>query len=185
MRRLVLLGILLGLLAVPAFGQNLKRGSGVGTELDSGMNSFTIRFCGQGPNATTETFISPETGAEAGDYQPGGTNCDGQDDTTIGNADEVPLGMTSAWRLDYMYCQMSDGGTDDVVTFQFYDDTSAVAAIVCTDTLSGSGNVNCTDVATKAVTIAAASVVAIGIVADTNDNCSACDVFCIVGGVFP
>ncbi len=144
-------------------------------------------FCGQGPNATTENFWSPVSNhpPDGGIWTIGGTLCDGNDSTTIGTADQ-PIDGIGEFNINvkWLHCTFLDGvgGVNDILTFVLYDDTSATT-LSCTITLDGVAETKACDAAPSAVAIAARSALAVGIVANTDDDVSADDGFCMVSGV--
>lgn len=145
-----------------------------------------VRFCGNGPNATTDNYIGPvrlEDYENAGtavedDFAYGGGGCDAQDNTTIGDADEAVDVGPFALKAVGIVC-VSDCGTDDTMTCTLYDDTAAVTGITCDITLDGTG-AQCSAFDTTPATIAAGSALAVGCVNDTDDDCSSEDVECWV-----
>ena len=136
-----------------------------------------IRFCGQGPNGATTTYISPDTHDGNGSLLAS-THCDGEDSTTEATADEVMF--STAVVVGGMVCEITDGGTDDTLTFALRSAAGAVTGMTCNVTLDGSGTETCT-VTPTAQTIAAGATMAVSMVA-TDDDCSACDALCTVFG---
>lgn len=139
-------------------------------------------FCGQGANGTTATYIGPNLPHRQDDmstYKFGGAGCDGLDNTTEATAD-APIEYAGAIKVVGMACTITDGGTDDVYTFQARDDTADIAGVTCSITLDGAGTDTCSVILAAPVTVAAGSALAIKQVADTDDNCSACDTECFL-----
>lgn len=137
-----------------------------------------IRFCGNGPNAGTETFLSPVPFDDTeADFIDGGAGCDGEDDATIGNADEPwPLLKDAAFKPVAMVCTALCTGAsaaDDVVVFRLMDDTAAVTGMTCSTSALGGDAVaaQCTLTDTTPATVAAGSLIAIG-VDNTDDVCN-------------
>ena len=139
------------------------------------------RFCGQGADASgggpVSVFISPDTHDGNGSLLAS-THCDAEDSATEATADEVLYNW--AVKPVAMTCMITDGGTDDVVTFQLRDDTADVTGMTCNVTLTGSGTKSCTVTDATPVTVAAGSAIAVEVTVATNDNCAACDVLCEV-----
>lgn len=137
-----------------------------------------IRFCGNGPNATTATYVGPVTEANFGaDMSYSSTTCDGKDNVTEATAD-APLDPVTTLKPVAMWC-VSDCGTDDVMTLQLRDDTADVQGVTCNITLAGAAR-SCTVRLATPPTIAANSAIAVRVVNSTNDNCSAGDLECRV-----
>lgn len=146
-----------------------------------------IRFCGNGPNATTATYIGPITetsiiNATAGEQDPvdttfGSSFCDGQDNTTEATADAV-WHPSFAYKPVAMVCT-STCGTDDTMTLQLRDDAASVSGMTCNITLAGAA-AQCSVVDATPETVAANSAIAVRVVNSTDDNCSAGDVECRV-----
>lgn len=153
--------------------------SGIG--LASGPSITTtmmspIRFCGQGPNGTTTSYVGPvPIGSNGADYSVAAAGCDALDSTTEATADAVPFSF--AYSVTGMICSITDGGTDDVLTFQARDDTANITGVTCNVTLDGSGTEVCS-VDLAGVSVAAGSTVAVSAVAATDDDCSLCDIEC-------
>jgi len=139
-----------------------------------------IRFCGNGPTGGTETFVSPVPYDDTeADFIDGGAGCDGEDDTTIGTADEPwpdmkdvafkPVGLVCT-----SLCTAAGVAASEAVTFRLMDDTAAVAGMTCT-TAGGSGDATaqqCTATDSTPATVAAGSLLAIGI--DTSGTADEC-----------
>jgi hypothetical protein len=169
MFRKILLGLLLvGFVCLPAHGgRTVKRGP---SSVDLGM---VIPFCGQGGNAANR-YIGPATGIGV-DVTPANATCDGYDAAAVGDADEIPLGISIAYTVQGMACQL-DSGTNDTVEMTLYDDTVEVPAITCIITAAG-GIETCSVAATAS--IAAGSLLAIEADPD-DDNLSAQDFYCLL-----
>jgi len=137
-----------------------------------------IRFCGNGPDGGTETFLSPVPFDDTeADFIDGGAGCDGEDDTTIGNADEPwPLLKDAAFKPVAAVCTaICTGATaaNDAIVFKLYDDTVAVTGATCTTSALGGDATaaQCTWTDTTPATVAAGSLIAIGI-DNTDDDCN-------------
>jgi len=137
-----------------------------------------IRFCGNGPDNGAETYVSPVPYDDTeADYISGGAGCDGEDDTTIGNADDKwPDLPNVAFKAVGMVCTaVCTGATaaNDAIVFKLYDDTAAVTGMTCTTAELGGDGVaaQCSVTDTTPETIAAGSLLAVGI-DDTNDDCN-------------
>jgi len=138
-----------------------------------------IRFCGQASNGATTNYVGPQVEDDMDtDLTYGGAGCDGKDNTTEANADEV-YSPGFDFKPVAMMCSVDDGGTDDTLTFQLRDDTADVTGMTCGIVLDGSGFDHCTVQDGTPATVAAASAIAISIAA-TDDDCSGCDVECRV-----
>lgn len=147
-----------------------------------------IRFCGNGPNATTTTYVGPvrvEDYEGAGDAPAeddlafGGIGCDGQDSTTEATADfPLDIGPFAYYPVG-MVC-VTDCGTDDTMTFQLRDDAADQDAdMTCNVTLTGSA-AQCITLDSTPTQVAASSAISISVVNDTDDDCSSGDVECLV-----
>jgi hypothetical protein len=137
-----------------------------------------IEFCGQGQN-TADGYFGPQT-SRGTELVAGSATCDALDAAAVGDADEIPFtNFQKAYTVNGMYCYVATGGTDDVITFALYDDTSKTA-IDCQITLDG-GFEDCNHDRAEQVSVAAASLVAIEIDATTADeNLSDVDFHCTV-----
>lgn len=124
---------------------------------------LTIPFCGQGANAT-DNFLGPAT-TEAQDLTVGGATCDGLDAGTAAGADNIPWGsLQGPYTVVGLYCQMTDTGTNDTVTFTLMDDTVAVSGVSCTTAaLDGAGVNTCvaSRIDTESAVVGAGSLLAI------------------------
>jgi hypothetical protein len=137
-----------------------------------------IRFCGNGPNATTATYVGPVLDSDYGtDMSFGGTGCDGKDNTTEATADAV-WSTSFAFKPVAMVCS-STCGTDDVMTAQLRDDTANVTGMTCDITLNGTA-AQCSVRDASPATVAAGSTIAVKLVNGTDDNCSSGDVECLL-----
>jgi len=138
-----------------------------------------IRFCGtMGATATTSHFFGPVLldDTEA-DLAFGGAGCDGLDNSTETTAD-APWHASFAFTPVAMACT-TNGGVDDVLTFQLRDDAADVTGMTCNVTLTGSA-ITCAVRDPTPVAVAANSALCIDAVADTDDNLSAVDAECLV-----
>jgi len=147
-----------------------------------------IRFCGNGPTGGTETFISPTPFDDTeADFIDGGAGCDGEDDTTIGTADEPwPELKDAAFKPVSMVCTAvctATAAADDSMVFRLMDDTAAVSGMTCATAGSAGDGVpqQCTVTDTTPATVAAGSLLAIG-VDSAADECDAAgdDFSCIL-----
>lgn len=134
-------------------------------------SSKIIPFCGQGGDAATR-YIGP-VAAAGDDITPGGATCDGMDEALVADADELPWGDTTYYKVTRMQCQLT-GGVDDTVDMTLYDDTVSVSALTCEITADG-GTAVCSVHAEA--TLVAGSLLAIEAVPD-DDNLSAADFSC-------
>ena len=142
----------------------------------SGMNlnlPMVIPFCGQGGGASTDRYIGPAISLGLA-LDASSAACDGLDESTVGAADEIPLGLTEAYVVQGMFCELNSG-TDDTVVMTLYDDTAATV-VSCTITAAG-GIETCFTNLDAAV--AASSLLAI-LVDNDDDDLSAQDLFCHV-----
>lgn len=137
-----------------------------------------IRFCGNGPDGGTETFLSPVPFDDTeADFISGGAGCDGEDDTTITNADEPwPILAQSAFKPVAAICTAICTGAsaaNDAIVFQMYDDAGAISEATCTTSALGGDATaaQCTWTDTTPETVAASSELAIG-VDNTDDDCN-------------
>lgn len=158
-------------LATLSGGLEVQGGDPVAVPLDS------LRFCGQGPNATTAVYLSPDT-FDGNGTLPGSAHCDSEDNTTEATADEVLFNY--AIYVSGMRCEISTGGTDDTVTFQLRDDTADVSGMTCNVTVDGASAQTCQVLDSTPATIAAGSALAMDVVASTDDDLSALDVLCTI-----
>lgn len=151
---------------------------------------FSVTFCGLGPNNSAENFFSPISGVipDGGDWSIGGTLCDANDGTTIGDEDEAEAGSGAFARtVKWMHCSFLDGtggSEDDLITFVFYDATVATA-LSCTIQLDGVANTKtCTDKINAGEVVAAGAAITVGL-DDVNDDLSAAgnDAWCRVAGI--
>lgn len=136
----------------------------------------TIRFCGNGPDGATTTYMGPVLldDTEA-DLAYGGAGCDALDNTTEATAD-APWHAAFAFKPVAMVCVgMCTGASaaNDVITFQFKDDTAAVAGMSCaTAALGGDATpAQCTVRDSTPATVAAGSAIDVSITM-TNDDCN-------------
>ena len=149
-------------------------GDTIATHLES------IRFCGNGPTGGTETYISPVPFDDTeADFIDGGSGCDGEDDTTIGTADEPwPILKDAAFKPVAMVCTAlctaAGAAASDTVIFRLMDDTAAVSGMTCTTPgLGGDANaVQCSVTDSTPATVAAGSLLAIGV--DTTGAADEC-----------
>jgi hypothetical protein len=153
------------------FDEDAVFGAGI-TVASPAILHQNIRFCGNGPDGGTETFLSPNMFADI----DGSAACDAEDDTTIGNADEPwPLLKDVAFKPLSMVCTAvcTAGTADDAFVFRLMDDTAAVTGMTCTTSAVGgdASPVQCTVTDTTPETVAAGSLLAIG-VDSTNDDCN-------------
>ncbi len=142
------------------------------------MALHAIRFCGQGPNGATPNYMGPVLldDTEA-DLAFGGAGCDALDSTTETTAD-APWHASFAFKPVAMVCTTTCG-IDDDMTLLMREDVSDVTGMTCDITLSGSA-AQCSVRLTSPETVAANSALAIRMVNDGSNNCSAGDVECIV-----
>jgi hypothetical protein len=140
------------------------------------MNFGQLRFCGQGANGATTTFISPDTFDGSGSL-PGGAHCDAEDTTVEVDADE-PL-FNFAIKIAAMTCEITDAGVDDTYTFQLRSATADVTGITCGVTLDGSGVETCSVTSSSPPTVSAGATLAVSQVG-TDDDQSAQDALCVV-----
>lgn len=158
-----------------------------GTVTIRNLNTLTgtIRFCGNGANATTPNYIGPillsdyeSTGtAVEDDFVFGGSGCDAKDSTTEATAD-LPFHAAFAIKPLSMVCATTCG-TDDEIAFILRSATVSVPGMACGTTLTGSA-VQCTVFDAEDSTIAAGATLAIRVVNNDDDDCSAGDVECIL-----
>lgn len=138
-----------------------------------------IRFCGQGSNAATANYIGPNVPADMDtDLSYGSTGCDGKDSTTEATADLI-WSPGADFDVVAMMCSIDEGITGDHV-FQLRDDTTDVTGVTCTITSDATGFDKCVVRLEDPPTVAAGSTIAVEVVGDAGDNCSACDVECKV-----
>lgn len=136
-----------------------------------------IRFCGNGHNGATASYMGPVPFAADATYAVGGAGCDALDDPTIGNVDDAPgIGTDMAMEVVGLVCSAkctSTSPADDTVTFTLYDDTAAATGFDCvTSALGGDGvAAQCSDRFTTTHSIAAGSLLAIEI-AGVDDVCN-------------
>lgn len=141
-----------------------------------GTSLMRIRFCGNGPDGATTTYISPVAeGQIATNFEYGSAGCDGEDSTTEATADEV-FHIGYALKPVAMSCvALCTGATaaNDVVVFQLKDDTVAVTGLTCsTSALGGDATpAQCSVRTSSPATIAAGSAIDVSIVM-TNDDCN-------------
>jgi hypothetical protein len=140
----------------------------------------SIRFCGNGSNATTAWYLGPVTVGDAygANFTTGGAACDANDSGTEATADEPPFPYV-AYKIVGMMCSTEAGGADDVNTFQLRDDTADVTGVVCTVTNDGANPKTCSVILTAPVTVAAGSTLAVKNTNATDDDMSAKDAECI------
>ena len=142
-----------------------------GWESDEFKPVLVLPFCGQGGNAATH-WIGPQT-ATGVDITPGNATCDGYDSgTNAAGADNVPLGMSFAYEIQAMFCQL-DSGTDDTLIMTIYDDTVAAPIGDCAITAAG-GIETC--YAINKVSVAAGSLLAIESLPFPDASCTAANV---------
>jgi hypothetical protein len=146
-----------------------------------------IRFCGNGPTGGTETFLSPVPFDDTeADFIDGGAGCDGEDDPTIGTADEPwPQLKDAAFKPVAMVCTAicTAGTADDAIVFRMMDDTAAVTGMTCTTSALGGDATaaQCTVTDTSPATVAAGSLIAMGVdSADDDCNDAGDDFSCLV-----
>ncbi len=135
-----------------------------------------IRFCGNGINGATASYMGPVLldDTEA-DLVFGGAGCDALDNTTEGTADApwhsslsfVPVAMTCVGRCT------GASAANDAITYQLRDDTANVAGVACTAAAwTGDDNVQQCSVRTaSAATVAANSAIAVKMTG-TDDACT-------------
>lgn len=140
-------------------------------------------FCGNGANATTAVYMPPlqvSTAADMTTYEYGAPGCDGLDNTSETDGDDLLEGNGALdVKVVGMACGISAAGTDDTYTFQLRDDAADVTGVTCNVTLDGSIQA-CSVLLDAPVTVAAGSLWAVKSVADTDDNVSSADVECQV-----
>lgn len=148
----------------------------VASSLDS------LRFCGNGSNATTPVYMAPVLigTAYAANMEFGGAACDGAESTTEATADAVWNSLV--FKPVAMTCVIVGvaAGNNDVVTFQLRDDTADVSGMSCTVTMDGAVAKQCTVRDASPATVALGSTVAVKIVAATDDDLSTADAECRV-----
>lgn len=135
-----------------------------------------IRFCGNGHNAGTASFMGPVLldDTEA-DLAFGGAGCDALDNTTEATAD-APWHSSFAFKPVAMVCVGRCTGASaasDAVTYQLRDDTANVAGMACTAAAwTGDDNVQqCVVRDASPATVAANSAIAVQI-SGTADACT-------------
>jgi hypothetical protein len=135
-----------------------------------------IRFCGNGMNGATATYMGPVLldDTEA-DLAFGGAGCDGLDNTTEGTAD-APWHSSFAFKPVAMVCVGRCTGAsaaNDAVTYQLRDDTADVTGMACTASAwSGDDAVaQCSVRDVTPATVAANSAIAVKI-SGTDDACT-------------
>lgn len=137
-----------------------------------------LRFCGNGPNATTTDFLGPVLESDYGtDMSPGGAGCAAKDSTTETTAD-APIDGYYAMKPVAMVCSTACG-TNDTMTVQLRSGAASVTGMTCDITLTGSA-AQCTIRDASPATIAAGATMAVSAVNSTDDNCSAGFVDCRV-----
>lgn len=140
------------------------------------MNVVQIRFCGNGPDGATTTYMGPVLldDTEA-DLAFGGAGCDGLESTTEATADN-PWHAGFAFKPVAMACVgLCTGGSaaNDAIVFQLRDDAASVTGMTCTTAALGGDGVpaQCTVRDASPATVAAASALAISITM-TDDDCN-------------
>jgi hypothetical protein len=164
-----------------AFTPAVAFASGVSAPiLASSLDS--LRFCGNGSNATTPVYMAPVLigTAYAANMEFGGAACDGAENTTEATADAVWNSLV--FKPVAMTCVVVGvaAGNNDVVTFQLRDDTADVAGMSCTVTMDGAVAKQCTVLDASPATVALGSKVAVKVVAATDDDLSTADAECRV-----
>lgn len=136
----------------------------------------TIRFCGNGPDGATATFMGPVLldDTEA-DLVYGGAGCDALENVTEATAD-APWHPAFAFNPVAMVCVgRCTGATaaNDAIVFQLRDDTVDVTGMTCTTSVLTGDDVpqQCTVRDSTPATVAAASTVAIDVTM-TDDDCN-------------
>ena len=170
--------LLLMLLAVPFL---MGAGSKKVSTLEPAINGHPVIFCGELGANTDEFFAGPYAGFILGvaddgtltNHTIGSATCNALGDTTVGNAD-ASIGQ-AGYLVNGMYCVVSaaPGAATTVVTF--VDDT-ANTAMTCS---IGAAATYCTTDPGLAVSVAAASVVAVSSLNPTDDE-NAQDIHCQV-----
>ncbi len=135
-----------------------------------------IRFCGNGHNGATATYMGPVLldDTEA-DLAFGGAGCDGLDNATEATAD-APWHAGLAFKPVAMVCVgLCTGAStaNDAVTYQLRDDTASVSGMTCTATAwtADATPQQCTVTDSTPETVAANSAVAVKI-SGTDDACT-------------
>lgn len=135
-----------------------------------------IRFCGNGINGATASYMGPVLldDTEA-DTAFGGAGCDALDNTTEATAD-APWHSSFAFKPVAMVCVGRCTGAsaaNDAITYQLRDDTADVAGMACTATAwTGDDNVQqCSVRDATPATVAANSAIAIKM-SGTDDACT-------------
>ncbi len=155
-----------------------------------GTSLMTIRFCGNGPDGATTTYVGPVLeGQIATDFQFSSAGCDAADSTTEATADAV-WSPGFAFKPVAMSCVgLCTGGTpaNDAIVFQLRDDTASVTGMTCTTAALGGDAVpaQCSVRTNSPATVAAASAIAVSITM-TNDDCNEAgdDFECLVFATF-
>jgi hypothetical protein len=145
-----------------------------------------IRFCGNGINGATASYLGPVPQGADSTYATGGAGCDGLDNTTEATADEAWLAGNLAFYPVAMVCAglcTAAGGANDAITYQLRDDTADVTGMTCAaGAWTGDGVLKQCKVSDETpVAVAAASKLAVKM-AGTDDDCTAAgdDFECIV-----
>lgn len=144
-----------------------------------------IRFCGNGPDGATTTYIGPVLASDIIDVTGGAQDpvdvtfgssfCDGLDSTTESTADRV-FHAGWAYKPVSMACVgLCTGATaaNDAIVFQLRDDTASVAGMTCTTAVLGGDATpaQCVVRDSTPSTIAAGSALAVSVTM-TNDDCN-------------
>lgn len=158
-----------------------------------------IRFCGNGPDGATTTYIGPVLASDIIDATGGAQDpvditfgsafCDGLDNTTEATAERVwhagwafrPVAMSCVG-----LCTGASAANDQIV-FQMRDDAASATGVTCTTAALGGDGVpaQCTVRIPTASQVAAASAIAVSVTM-TNDDCNDAgdDFECVVFGSF-
>lgn len=130
-----------------------------------------IRFCGNGPNGSTATYLGPVLESTYGaDMSYAGAGCAALDNTTEGTAD-APYDAIVAYKPVALMCATTCG-TSDTMTVQLRSAVGDVTGITCAITLTGSP-AQCVVRTAAPPTIAAGATMAVKVVNSGTDNCTA------------
>ncbi len=137
-----------------------------------------LRFCGNGPNGTTENFWSPIVNDD-GTFAIGEAGCDANDGTTIGNEDEEAF-YGGAY-IHKLRCYFIATAVSNTLTFTLYDDEGAVSTVTCNMAVGDSAFKVCTTYLTaEAGPVADGSAITVGVAGSGAGNVSAVGGECFV-----
>ena len=153
------------------------------SELD--VEPISFFFCGNGPNAGTAWYWSPVSNhpPDGGVWTIGGTLCDGNDGSVVGDEDApIPGALTTfALTVNNILCTQLDATDDDIIVYTLMDDTVATT-LTCSITMgSGTTTIGCNGTLSSGIVVAAGSALAMRSVA-VDDDKSAEEGFCLVSG---